>query len=94
MSSEEFVTHMAALTRLMRECGSDWQLFTEKRDEYLSSHGLTEDLLSSFVTDQKKEPVFWNNLWSLISEGLEDSLGQGPRTGDSTSLPLDRPGRL
>jgi hypothetical protein len=94
LSSEEFVTHIVSLTRLMEESANDWALFKKKREEYLSSHGLTPDLLASFVRDQQKEPEFWSTLWDTIQMKLLESRDQNSSPGDSASLPLDRSGGL
>ncbi|MFQ6102829.1 MAG: hypothetical protein ACE5OP_00885 [Candidatus Glassbacteria bacterium] len=71
LTTDEFVEHYVSLTLIERECGGDWELFKKRRDEYLSSHGITEEHLVSFITNTHKEPEFWSNLLDTINRRLE-----------------------
>jgi hypothetical protein len=77
------VSHLVAIRRLEDKYGDDWELFRKKRDEYLSSNGLTPDQFTAFLDDRLMRPEYWTTLWEAIQKGVVDTTLASPDTKDS-----------
>jgi len=72
MSRDDYVKHFVAIYLLLEECGEDWNLFKQKRDDYLLENGITIDDLQLFLTGREEEPEYWFELWEKIYDALPE----------------------